>query len=118
MSRELEQRGSGLAMAPDPLGTKPRSFNKLVRTMFAISKLGNSAGGGVIVDLDFSHDKITNSVGYRAMRLIGMFAVNGLMPFGQEARKDLFSKLYSRCSKTKRGMEVDSLLLNWDRGRK
>ena len=117
LSRILEQRRSGVAMAADKVGTEPSRFDDFIRATFTISEFSNSSGRGVAVNLDFSHDKVADSKGDRRAGGIGALAMDGTAFFGKQA-EDLFGKLSSGSRETEEGMDVRGLLLGWSRGRR
>jgi hypothetical protein len=81
-----------------------------------VGELGNGAGSSVAVDLDLSHDQVTDGIGDRRSGLIGSLAMNGTTLFGEKT-KDLLGELGCRGSETEERMDVGSLLQGWSRGR-
>ena len=72
-----------MAVAANKIGTITSRFDNFVGTTLAVRKLSDSAGSSIAVDLDFSHDKVTDGVGDRRSGLIGALAMKGATLFGQ-----------------------------------
>jgi hypothetical protein len=102
-------------MFANHVGSETSRFNNLIRSTFAVSEFSNSSSSGITVNLDTSHNEITNSKGNRGARGVGTLTVDSTTLFSQET-KDLLGELCSRASEAEEGMDVGGLLLSGSRG--
>ena len=65
------------------IGTETRRFDTFVGATFAISERSNCLGSSVTVNLNTSHDKITNSESNDIMGFVGAFTVDGTAFFSK-----------------------------------
>ena len=96
-------------MSTDEIGAITGSLDNFVRTAFAVCELGYGTAGGVAVDLDTGHDKVTDFKSNRRPRFVGTLTVDGAAFLGKEA-ENLFGKLCSRAGKTEESMDVARLM--------
>jgi len=73
-----------MAVATNKIGTVTGRFNDFIRATFAIGEFSDGAGGSVTVDLDSSHDEVTDGVGSRRARFVGTFTMDGAAFFSEE----------------------------------
>jgi hypothetical protein len=109
LSRVLDKRGSGVAVTTDKIGSIAGGFNYLIRSSFAVSKFSDGTGRSIAIDLNTGHNKVADGESNRGAGFIGTLAVDSTALFGEQA-EDLLSKLGSRCSKAKEGMDGRGLV--------
>ena len=83
LGRIFEQWCVRTTMTADEVSTKAGGLDNFVGSTFAVRQFGDSAGGGVAVDLDSSHDEIADSKGNGGMGFVGALAVEGTAFLGQ-----------------------------------
>jgi hypothetical protein len=83
LRRVFEQGTSRMAVTANQISTKTSRFDNFIRTTFAISELSNCSRSGIAVDLNTSHDKITNSESNDITGFVGAFTVDGTAFFSK-----------------------------------
>ena len=116
LGRMLEQRRGGATVKTDKVGAKAGRFDDLVGSTFAAGEFGDGTSRSVAVDLDLSHDQVTNCEGCGGSGSVGTFAMNSVA-FLSEQTKDLLGELGCGAGETKKGMNIGSLLLSRSRSR-
>jgi hypothetical protein len=69
----LKEAKSGMSMAMDKMCSITSDFNNLVGSTLAVGELSDSASanGGIAVDLDICHNKVTNDRNNVGAQVIG-----------------------------------------------